>query len=261
VARYLGLTVDQPLVPTYANGRSITYQDMVFTGAYGPIPSQNALWQAINSQMVNVGMEVDKLVTEMVMDNVIIRILEFQNSSVDLLRARRLTVTNSLQGTQKKAVIYDNSALALFRPGAFNYGRSDELICVNSTVSSFSVHGVVDKGVGELGVNNCYTMSGGVITVPNSRGQAGTLGAVSWAVPGTWLMWVGQDDNETMFQVLDVTQDATNTYIQTNLSSGFPSVPLTSGMQLRPLRSIPTLGARSPRTTRLLPSVRRFGAT
>lgn len=232
VAEYRGIAFDQPLVPTYANGRSITFRNTTFTGGYGAIPSQNALWQAINTNMVDADVEVDKLVTEMVLDTCTIRILDFQSSSVDLLRARRLNVTNSMHGTPKKAVIYDNSTIALFRPGAYNYGRSDELIVADSTIPVLSVMGVIDKGVGELGVNNCYTMVSGVIIVPNSRGTPGQFGAVTWAVPGTWCMFKGADENETMFQVLDVTQDATNTYIQTNLSGGFPtdSSMLTSGM-------------------------------
>jgi len=50
-----------------------------------------------------------------------------------------------------------------------------------------------------------------------------------WAVPGSILWWRGAYQNETAFKVIDVTQDANNTYIQTNLTGGFPAVPLDGG--------------------------------
>jgi hypothetical protein len=62
-------------------------------------------------------------------------------------------------------------------------------------------------------------MQNGVIIIPNSQGPA------AWAVPGTNLMWAGAYETETAFQVVDVTQEATNTYVKTNLSGGFPQVP------------------------------------
>jgi hypothetical protein len=45
-------------------------------------------------------------------------------------------------------------------------------------------------------------------------------------VPGTNLFWKGTLQAETVFQVTDVTQDATNIYVHTSLAGGFPSVPL-----------------------------------
>ena len=72
-------------------------------------------------------------------------------------------------------------------------------------------------------------MSNGIITIPN------TNGAVRWAVPGTNLIWAGRGENELLVHVIDVTQDATNTYVQTDcigantacgIAGGFPNVPL-----------------------------------
>jgi hypothetical protein len=65
-------------------------------------------------------------------------------------------------------------------------------------------------------------MSGGVITVPNSAGPS------PWAIPGANLVWKRRYSEEPQtFQVVDVTQDATNTYIHTSLSGGFPT-PLST---------------------------------
>src|SRR5262249_3398907 len=68
-----------------------------------------------------------------------------------------------------------------------------------------------------------YTMSGGIITVPNTNGP------VAWAVPGAnavFALYNGNLANEGVpFIVVDLTQDATNTYIQTSLSGGFHALP------------------------------------
>lgn len=56
--------------------------------------------------------------------------------------------------------------------------------------------------------------------------------APQWAVPGTNVFWTGPAGFETLFRIVDVTQDATNTYIQTNLAGGFPSVAGLSGLRV-----------------------------
>jgi hypothetical protein len=54
-------------------------------------------------------------------------------------------------------------------------------------------------------------MSGGVITIPN------THGAVTWAVPNANFTWsYGGVDSVYVYQITDVTQDMTNTYVTTN---------------------------------------------
>ncbi len=86
--------------------------------------------------------------------------------------------------------------------------------------------GLLEKFAGDAGINNVagYSMTAGVITVPN------TAGAPRWAAPGYYCAWNGAQTNEGGFQILDVTQDATNTYVTTSLSNtGWPTVPLTSG--------------------------------
>src|SRR4029077_16492168 len=98
--------------------------------------------------------------------------------------------------------------IAGFRPGAYAYGRSDEVICTNCVLPMIWPQGLLEKGPSDAGVNSAYTMSNGTITIPNS------LGAVRWSVPGTNLMWgVGG----RVFHVIDVTQDTNNTYVQTDL--------------------------------------------
>src|SRR5262249_50127376 len=58
---YRGLRIEQNNFQTYAVGKSVTYKDVAFTGGNCGVPTQNLLWQAINVDMTNCNMEVDKL--------------------------------------------------------------------------------------------------------------------------------------------------------------------------------------------------------
>ena len=203
----------------YGRNRRTIYRDVKFTNGSTPVPTINEFFGCYGCT-VGVIIEVDKLVKHIELRGGTYTTLDFQSSSIDTLVADR--VTASFVGTAKKAVI-TNSVLANLRPGAFAYGRSDETICSSCVISSFSKGGIEEKGPSDAGVNVGYTMSSGIITVAN------TLNAVRWAVPGTNLFWAGANVNETAFQVTGVTQDETNTYVQTTLAGGFPGVPLTAG--------------------------------
>jgi hypothetical protein len=222
---YRGLTVVNNKYQTYANGKSITYRDMSFTGNDCAVPTQNLLWQAINTNMSSCSMEADKLVDTMVLNGVTIASIAFQSSSINLLNMSNTTVTSWMNGTPKRAII-SSSSIASFRPGTYAYGRTEEIVCINCVLPAISPLGMVIKGPNDAGVNTTYTMQNGVIIIPNSQGPA------AWAVPGTNLMWSGPYETETAFQVVDVTQDATNTYVKTALSGGFPQVPTYQGTAL-----------------------------
>lgn len=169
---YRGLTISQDKVQTYANGRSVTYRDVKFTGGNCGVPTQNYLWQAINTDMSTCNMEVDKLITSMVMNNVTINQLKFQSSSTDLVTISNSKIISQMAGTPKKAVISD-TRIADFRPGAFAYGRSDEVVCTNCVISSFSPAGVFETGFGTNPVQISYAMSNGVISFPNGTAILG----------------------------------------------------------------------------------------
>lgn len=61
-----------------------------------------------------------------------------------------------------------------------------------------------------------------------SGGQIGT-GRVPWAVPGANLFWAGAYRDELAFHIVDVTGDAVNTYVQTSMAGGFPTIPTGGG--------------------------------
>jgi hypothetical protein len=213
------LTIDSDSI-TYLQGKNGTFRNVAATGAYGVIPSENVLWQAIDYSAPSATMEADKFIKEFLLQRCTLNNVWVQSSSVDLARYVDCTLAQ-IAGTPKAAIIQGGTC-TLFQPGATSYGRSDSVTIGpssvgNPVISAISSGAFVDDGAGHTGFSVEYTMSGGVITCPN------TSGAQRWAVPGTNLFWKGTDGYEGLFRVIDVTQDATNTYIQTNLAGGFPT--------------------------------------
>ena len=111
--------------------------------------------------MSTCNMEVDKLITSMVLDRVAINQIAFQSSSTDLVTISNSKITTRMNGTPKKALISD-TAIADFRPGAFAYGRSDEVVCTRCVFPNFSPLGVTEGGLGSNPMNVSYSMSNGV---------------------------------------------------------------------------------------------------
>ena len=217
---YRGLTISQA-GQTYATGRSVTYRDVTFTGSACGVPTQNMTFQLINTSMSACDMEVDKLIDTLVFNKVTVNQVLFQSASVNLFTMDGSTVTSTINGTPIEAVI-SNSTIANFSPGAYAYGRTKAVTCTNCVISALTPLGIID--LGGAGVDNSYSMSGGVITVPRS------FGTPQWYTPGTALTWHGQYPHSPQaFVITDVTADATNTYVKTSLTGGFPSIPLGSG--------------------------------
>lgn len=222
---YQGLTIDQTQQDIICLGRAITFRDCVCTSGTKLIPTQNELYSVYNVSMPGSSIEIDKLIKTMVWDNSPVSIIQFQSSSTDLLTMTNTTVGSGISGTPKVAT-FDNCTIAGLQPGCYVYGRSDETTITNSVVSSFVAAGALDTGAHDgsnPGINIIATMAAGIISWPNTRH------APAFAVPGTYCMWNGAAETETLFKIIDVTQDATTTYIQTDLAGGFPAVPLGGG--------------------------------
>jgi hypothetical protein len=210
---YRGLTISQA-GQTYANGRSVTFRDVTFTGGACGVPSQNMLWQAINTNMASCGMEVDKLIDTLVLSRVTIRMVAFQSASVNSFSMDNSNVTYAMNGTPITSNI-SNSTIASFMPGAYAYGVSRQTTCENCVINA-----ITSGGFSEQGINN-YNISNGILTFPNSHGP------VTWAIPGANIAWQGHYDFEgPVAQILDVRQDSTNTYVVTSLKGGFPNLQL-----------------------------------
>jgi hypothetical protein len=211
---YQGLTFNSS-AESISDGRTVTFENVTCTGGGSIYPSQNQTWTAINLNDSGTGMQADKLVGTATFTNVTAESINFQSSSIN-----ELIMTNSsvgiLYGTPKNAVITDSTITEL-AIGAEYYGASDTFACTNCMIGSLVPTGASGPALGT------YSMAGGVMTVPN------TAGPQPWAVPGANVYISGTQLNEYSATVIDLTQDGTNTYIQTSLSGGYPSIPAGSG--------------------------------
>lgn len=216
---YRGLTINQD-GQTYSPARHVTYRGVRFGGGHGGIPTQNETWSAINTSFANVNMEVDKLIGTMTMDGVTISQIVFQSSSTDRFIMKNSTVTKRLDGGGKRTEITD-SKLNNFGPGIWAYGGTNgATICTRCAIGTLNF----DFGIFQNHNPSPYSMSGGVISFPNIAASGGGP-AQRWVVPGTKIYWSAPGYLTIgLFQIQAVTQDATNTYIQTNEAGGFPAL-------------------------------------
>jgi hypothetical protein len=219
VLEYRGLTISGN-VQTYAIGRSVKFTDVTFNCELnnGVAPTQN-----LNITLSNVTMpcqmEVDKLVSNFDIEGGTFNQLMFQSSSGATVFTMNNATVTILNGTPQQAVI-SNSNIGILNLGTLAYGWTTYVSCNTCNIGALKKP---PGGVLDSNVDTKYTMSGGVITIPNSNGPA------RWGVPGANLMFALYNGSllteGSPFQVIDVTQDASNTYIHTSLSGGFPSVP------------------------------------
>ena len=230
---YRGLTINQE-GQTYSPARHVTYRGVTFGGGHGGIPTQNETWSAINTSFANVNLEVDKLIGTMTMDGVTIKQIMFQSSSTDLFIMKNSTVTNRLDGGGKRTEITD-SKLNNFRPrhmGLRRHERRHHLHSMRITTFNF------DFGIFQNDNPSPYSMSGGVISFPNTA-ASGPGPAQRWVVPGTNVFWTAPGYLTIgLFQVQALTQDATNTYIQTNEAGGFPTLASPYSYRTHPFVAI-----------------------
>lgn len=216
---YRGLTIDQD-GQTYAQVRNITYRGVTFEGGHGGIPTQNETWTAIDTSFANVNMETDKLVGTMTMDGVTIKQIVFQSSSTDLFIMRNSTVTNRLDGGGKRTEITD-SKLNNFGPGIWAYGTTNgATICIRCAITTFNF----DFSSPFIYNPLPYSMNGGVISFPNTA-ATGSSPAEQWIIPGGNVFWSAPGYLTIgLFQTQSITQDATNTFVQTNETGSFPTL-------------------------------------
>jgi hypothetical protein len=185
---YRGLTIEQ-LLGTKADGRSVTFRDVTFTGNHGGYPTQNMVWTAINVTCTTCLNEVDKMIDIINISNSTWGTISVQSSSVGTINLSSVTL-NSIKGTPKRLVGY-KLVVADFRPGTAGYGRTDEIICSECDLGSQTFTGsyVMERGYGDKGVNNIYSMSDGIIRIPNGQRIIGVsdngAGKVRLTVPTT----------------------------------------------------------------------------
>lgn len=202
-------------------GRLIVFDGMTIIGARGVNPSVDGEIRFKDCDL-QFGMEVDKLLGKIVFEGTTKMLttgVEFQSAS-GLLEIRDSVRLHNLNGTPRRTIARgDKWRIENLLMGPHDYGRNDELIFGPGQIDTWGgFGGQHEQGQDGEGVDVSYTMSGGVIRIPN------TLGAKPWCVPGTNCYFSGTHTCVVPFIVIDVTQDATFTYVQTNLSGGFPAI-------------------------------------
>lgn len=225
-AEYRGGTFYSQTQLTNGQGRKVTYRNISWSGvnqlcAY---PTQNIDWNVIGGDWLTAGcnIEMDKVVVNATIQNASVYKIHFQSMSPRYTNITNSTI-NILSGGSRNTTITDSTITTkgdLFL-GVSAFGRADSWNCTNCIINSglnysgSNEGGSVSEGVwalpGQAGGTYNSTMIGGVIKIPN------THGAVTWAVPGTNIFWsYGGAGAVYMYQVLDITQDATNQYVTTN---------------------------------------------
>jgi len=247
---YKDFTLDNLNWQTGSGGRNVTWNNVTMVGAHCAIPSQNETYSWINVDGTNCSIETDKLVKTWNITNSTLRKVTVQSSSFDLINVSGSTIRNWVGGG--KRLVIDNSNFgcsgctsteAGVYIGTAAYGAPDEAVVTNSTI--YNKITTTGDPAAVLEANHPWSMSGGVITIPNSYSSwqgvdASTELQTRYIVPGHYMHWVGSGGGGTTsqrgraFKIVDVTQDLDNAYVTTSEAGGFPTGAwTTSGLSVR----------------------------
>lgn len=207
---------------TNANRRYVTIRNILtgsLTGA-GVIPSQNEYFSSYGGAFVDI--EVDKIIANVLYDGMTTGIMKCQSNSVGNMIIRNSTFTNQLAGCGRYTEVSDSTFKSLYL-GATSYGGSTTFKCLRCSVATFNYATGIFQGGSKLAD---YTMSGGVLQFPNTGASGSDVDQrIFGPLPGNLFYMVGGSFSGSIGLVRpqSMTQDATNTYIQTNESGGLPT--------------------------------------
>jgi hypothetical protein len=239
---FKSLTLYVPSGQTYTNGRNITWRDVAMVGGNCAIPTQNETHTWINVSGPNCNIETDKIVgTWTISGTSSVKKVDVQSSSMDTINIDGLTAEGWF-GSPKNLIAL-NINVQTFRTGTLYYGVADETSCTDCTVTT--EFGYAGQIVRVDDPKKPWSMSGGVITIPNAYSRSGCCLyseiQTQSLVPGHYAFFLGAGGGGTVpqlgraFKVVDVTQDVDNTYIQTNEAGGFPTGAwTTNGLSIQP---------------------------
>lgn len=245
---YKDFTLDNQSFQTTANGRNITWSNVKMLGTHCAIPTQNVTHTWVNIDGATCNIETDKIVGTWSLTNVTLNNVVVQSSSMDTISLDNVTA-DQWSGSPKLLTATNSSfnctggcAFSL-APGTASYGASDETICNTCTAATaVSTKGPIQRVDAP---SRPWSMSGGVITIPNAYSWSGANNEselqVRGMVPGHYVVWQGSGgggsdaQNGRIFKVVDVTQDLDNTYVQTSEAGGFPTGTwTTNGLSVVP---------------------------
>jgi hypothetical protein len=221
----------------FMNGRSIVLDGMKFDGL-GPAPS---FGQSILIRNCYIGFtnEVDKVVTYVEYDNDTGHSVLVQSAAPTTLVIKGSTF-DLLAGTAQNTFI-ETSKIGLVIAGPLFFGVGQRLSIAGSTISTAQE---ADQGVDP----SILAFSNGTFSIPTTSAYAYKV--FSWAVPGheyAIAYYDGaihrQDDtgHVTTFTILDVRQDATYTYIDTDLGTTLPTPTFLGGRPANQYVSYPVM--------------------
>lgn len=241
-AVFKDFTIDNTAFQTTAAGRSMTFNNVGMTGVHCVIPTQNETHTWINVAATLCSIETDKLVGVWNITGGSLQKVTVQSSSMNEINVDGTAIGNSWVGSPKKLTLNNVSptcgscsgGASAIQVGTAAYGASDETICTNCTVPSANTFVAVAGPVQDaLSSAQPWSMSGGIITIPNAYSWNGCCQAselqVRGMVPGHYVTWNGVGGGGTVaqvgrvFKVVDMTQDVDNTYVTTNEAGGFPT--------------------------------------
>jgi hypothetical protein len=237
------LTVDAASGQSYSQGRNITFQDVTMTGIHCAVPTQNETYTWLRVDATNCQIETDKIVKTWNIVDSPLRKVTVQSSAFDTINVSGTTAVNQWAGSPKKLNINGISIATTFQVGTAAYGASDESICTNCNVTTSFGTSVPSQAALQTGY--LWSMSGGVITIPNGYSWNPCCGESELQtrvfVPGHYFTWKGAGGGGSVAQsgriakVIDVTQDLDNIYVQTSDAGGFPTGAwTTNGLTVAP---------------------------
>lgn len=232
---FRGITFYQTSNQIYAGMRNVTYRNVVFTGGtLGAVPSNNETFTADNVSWGAVAMEVDKLIGTLNCNACSLNIIDVQSNSLEYLNLTNSTIAVNLIGGGRKGTAISDTSVTNWTAGSFAYGNTlGPVTCVRCNIANWDINGLFhDENP------STYSMSGGVISFPNTSASGGGPDQ-RWASPINGTFFFGTNGSSGFystiksFKVLGITQDATNTYIQTDQAGGFPNFASLGGTRIQ----------------------------
>ena len=233
----LGLKVTAEGAVFMSAGRSLILDGMTFDGE-GPAAS---IGQSVVIRNTAFGQsnEIDKLVSYLEYDNSTGYQLTIQSATPETLVIKGSTIA-SLNGTAQNTFI-ENSTIGDMKTGPLAYGVGESISIVNSNISTSLISDVaIDPSI--------LVFNSGTFRIATGSTNANEV--YRWAVPGHeyfFAYYYGDfqihDDtgNVTEFKILDVRQDATYIYVDTDLGAALPSPTFLGGNAANQLVAYPVM--------------------
>jgi hypothetical protein len=205
------------------NGRQITCNSCTFTN-WGPNISQQQTFICNGCDLTNIGrLETDKMWQNVTFNGGTIEGFFIQSGSLTgTLTLNNVHVTHSIAGTPGYFYL-NNSAVDTGLQIGPGFGQTQIASCTNSQLPGDAQYG----GNFLSSFNNAgSSMSGGIVTIPLSVQHP-----ITSFGPNVQMFWAGNTTFAIPFSFIDLTADATNSYLQVTTPGGFPA--LTGGHSAR----------------------------